>query len=246
VERRELGASGFSDGAQYNAARPSYPNDALNHFVENLHLTAETRAIDIGAGSGIFTRQIAPYVGSLLAIEPSASMRSSFEKLTPGVTILDGNDVALPVATSSVDVAFVAQAFHWFDVERSLAEMHRVLVPGGRLGMIWNERDESVDWVRALSHAMQWDVKQPYIVGTDFSDAIASGPFTNVDRVQFANPQELTHDGLYQRVLSTSYIAVMPENERSSLMNDVRQLVETLPNPVVLPHVTDVYTALAM
>jgi SAM-dependent methyltransferase len=164
---------------------------------------------------------------------------------SPEIEVLEGSDVAIPLEDDSVDAVFVAQAFHWFDPPRALREIHRVLTRGGGLGMIWNERDESVEWVAAMSHAMQWDTKAPYKIGTDFSEVIGAGPFINVERMKFDNPQTISHDGLYQRVLSASYISVMEDHLRDDVMKDVAKVVEKLPDPVVLPHVTDVYTARA-
>jgi len=140
----------------------------------------------------------------------------------------------------------VAQAFHWFDAPVALEEIHRVLVDGGGLGLVWNERDESVDWVAALGRAMQWSQHQPYEVGSDFTPVIAAGPFVNVERKKFAHAQMLDHDGLVQRVLTTSYIAVMDVDERDALMREVTAVIRELPDPVSLPYVTDAYRATAM
>ncbi|HUY16254.1 MAG TPA: class I SAM-dependent methyltransferase, partial [Acidimicrobiales bacterium] len=197
------------------------------------------------AGTGIFSRQIRPYVEKVTAVEPSASMRASLQAETPGVDVLAGSDVSIPLDDGEVDAVFVAQAFHWFDVPRALEEIHRVLTPGGGLGLIWNERDETVAWVDELSRAMRWDVRQPYKVGTDFSDVVAAGPFHDVERVEFKHSQTLTRDGLYRRVLTTSYVSVMEGQEREALMKDVALVVEHQPEPIVLPYVTSVYTARA-
>jgi hypothetical protein len=112
--------------------------------------------------------------------------------------------------------------------------------------LVWNERDESVEWVAELTRAMRWDVLQPYKVGMDFSLIVSQGPFVDVERVRFPNAQTLTHEGLTQRVLTTSYIAAMGEGERASLMANVAAVIETLPDPVVMPYVTDVYRAVAV
>jgi ubiquinone/menaquinone biosynthesis C-methylase UbiE len=132
--------------------------------------------LDLGTGSGIFSRQLRPFVGEVTAVHPSASMRESFRSADADMEMIDGNDVSIPIDNDSVDAVFVAQAFHWFDASRALKEIHRVLVPRGGLGLIWNERDETVEWVSALSRAMQWDTRQPYEVGKDFTDVITSGP----------------------------------------------------------------------
>lgn len=241
----ELAAKGFANGALYNAARPDYPLAAIEHFVDTFALSRSTYALDLGAGTGIFTRQILPFVGRVTAVEPSASMRASLREATPDVEVLEGSDVAIPLTDAAVDVVFAAQAFHWFDAPRALVEIHRVLTPGGGLGLIWNERDESVDWVAALSRAMRWDTQQPYDVGTDYTQAVAAGPFTDVERVKFVHVQSLTREGLYQRVLTTSYISLMAHDPLEALMKNVALVVEELPEPIAVPYVTNVYTATA-
>lgn len=234
---------GFANGPLYDSARPNYPRAAIEFLVSSLRVGQDSHVLDLGAGSGIFTRQLVPLVAKVTAVEPSESMRETLARSSPEVEVLDGRDTEIPLRDGSVAAVFVAQAFHWFDVEPSLAEIHRVLVPGGGLGLIWNERDESVPWVGDLGRAMRWDVLQPYRVGTDFSEQITRGPFHNVERRRFAHEQTLDHDDLYRRVLTTSYISLMDGPERVALMDRVAAVVSTLPNPVVLPYVTDVYRA---
>jgi ubiquinone/menaquinone biosynthesis C-methylase UbiE len=243
--KAELAAKGFNNGDLYNAARPNYPLEAIEFLVSTFGLNEGSAVLDLGAGTGIFTRQLLPYVGQLIAVDPSSSMRASFQASTPGVEILEGSDVAIPLASGAIDAVFVAQAFHWFDAPRALQEIHRVLRGGGGLGLIWNERDESVDWVAELTRAMEWDVRQPYKVGMDFSRIVAAGPFVDVQRVRFSNAQTLTHEGLTQRVLTTSYLAAMSAEERAPLMTNVATVIDKLPEPVVMPYVTDVYCARA-
>jgi SAM-dependent methyltransferase len=243
---KNLGTDGFTNGALYDEARPNYPAAAIDYFVSTLGVEPTTRVLDLGAGTGIFTRQMAPFVGSVVAVDPSASMRAALLASAPDVLVLDGSDTAIPLSDESVDVVFVAQAFHWFDAPRALREIHRVLVPGGGLGLIWNERDESIPWVAALSRAMEWDVKQPYDVGTDFTNVIGRGPFDEVERVRFTHEQTLSREGLRRRVLTTSYIATMSEDDRQALMRDVDVVVNELPEPITLPYVTNAYTAKAV
>jgi SAM-dependent methyltransferase len=240
-----LAARGFRDGPLYDSARPDYPRAALEHFAAALGLSSTTRALDLGAGTGIFTRQILPYVGSLVAVEPSAPMRETLASTTPGVEVLDGRDVAIPLGDASVDAVFVAQAFHWFDAPRALVEIRRVLRADGALGLIWNERDESVGWVAALSAAMRWGANLPYDVGRDFCDTVAAGPFRDVERATFRHAQTLTREGLYRRVRTTSYIAVMDDRAREELMRAVAEVVEGLAEPIVLPYLTEAYCARA-
>ena len=185
----ELGTSGFADGERYQRARPDYPRDAVSFLVDSLGIDDDAHVLDLGAGTGIFTGQLIPYCARITAVEPTAGMREVLRQRLPTVKVLDGRDVDIPLEDASVDCVVVAQAFHWFDAPLALEEIHRVLVDGGRLGVLWNERDESVPWVAALGEAMRWPTHQPYEVGQDFTPVLASGPFVNIERRQFNHLQ---------------------------------------------------------
>lgn len=242
----DFATAGFADGERYQSARPNYPADAVSYMVESLGIEPDCHVVDLGAGTGIFTEQLLAFGPRVTAVEPASGMREVLTRRLAGVTVLDGSDVHIPVESRSVDCVVVAQAFHWFDAPLALEEIHRVLVEGGRLGLVWNERDESVPWVAELSRAMLWDVRQPYEVGRDFTEVVAAGPFINVEHRTFVHCQVLDHERLRQRVLSTSYIAVMEKTEQSALMDRVASVLAVLPNPVTLPYLTEVYRATAM
>jgi SAM-dependent methyltransferase len=242
----EPGTSGFADGERYQSARPDYPHDAVAFLVDSLCIEDDAHVLDLGAGTGIFTGQLLPFCAKITAVEPTAGMREVLSQRLPNVNVLDGRDVAIPLESGTVDCVVVAQAFHWFDAPVALEEIHRVLVEGGRLGVLWNERDESVDWVADLGDAMRWPIHQPYKVGQDFTPVLASGPFVNIERRKFSHRQRLDHEGLLQRVLTTSYIAVMDDGERIDVMRDVEKVVDQLPETFELPYVTDVYRATAI
>jgi SAM-dependent methyltransferase len=242
---RPAGPAGFEDGARYDAARPDYPAAALDWISAGLGLGAASRVLDLGAGTGIMTRQLAALVGSVVAVEPSDGMREVLAASLPGVEALAGTAEAIPLPDGCVDAVVVAQAFHWFDPGPALAEIHRVLRPGGGLALVWNERDESVPWVAALSRAMRWDVAMPYEVGRDFSAVVAAGPFGAVERASFTHRQVLSRSGVYRRVETTSYIAAMGDEERAAVMAAVARVVEALDEPISLPYVTAAYRARA-
>jgi SAM-dependent methyltransferase len=239
------GMSGFADGERYQKARPDYPGDAVSFLVNSLGIDDDAHVLDLGAGTGIFTGQLLPYCAQITAVEPTPGMREILSHRLPTVNVLDGRDVAIPLEDATVDCVIVAQAFHWFDAPVALEEIHRVLVEGGRLGVLWNERDESVAWVADLGEAMRWPIHQPYEVGQDFSPVLSSGPFVNIERRKFSHRQVLDHEGLRQRVLTTSYIAVMDEEEQRTVMREVQKVMDQLPETIELPYVTDVYRATA-
>jgi ubiquinone/menaquinone biosynthesis C-methylase UbiE len=130
-KKRDLASSGFANGSLYNSARPNYPTAAIDYLVTTFGLDHGSHVLDLGAGTGIFSRQILAHVGRLTAVDPSASMRENFRSSTPGVEIADGSDVSIPLGDASVDAVFVAQAFHWFDAPSALLEIRRVLRPDG-------------------------------------------------------------------------------------------------------------------
>ena len=214
-----LSAEGFRDGETYEQGRPGYPDEAVRFFVSHFGLTPRHRVLDLAAGTGKFTRHLTSASLQVVAVEPSDSMRAQFVRQLPGVEILAGRGEAIPLATGSLDAVFVAQSFHWFDAPRALAEIARVLRPGGGLGLIWNERDESVEWVRRLSIAMRWHECQPYPVGMDFRPVIAAGgQFLDAERHAFRHMQRVDHAALLDRVASTSYIVAMEQGERERLV----------------------------
>jgi SAM-dependent methyltransferase len=137
----------------------------------------------------------------------------------------------------SVDSVLVAQAWHWFDPERAVSEVARVLRPGGRLGLVWNTRDERSGWVKDLGR----------IVGHEndpFSQKVAlPEPFTDVERHQVEWTSYLTPQALIDLVASRSYCITSPTDVRDRTLARVRELLTTHPalvnaSGLALPYVT--------
>lgn len=243
MEVNPVAAAGFGRAADiYERARPSYPADAVARLAAELDIGAGRTVLDLAAGTGKLTRLLAERGARLVAVEPSEAMRSEFAAVLPDVAVHEGTAEQIPLADASLDAVVVAQAFHWFDAPRALEEIARVLRPQGGLGLIWNERDESVPWVAELSRVMQWDVRMPYQVGSDFRGVLdESGRFTPALRERFRFEQDLDRDGLCERVSSTSFIAAMDPVEREVLLEAVRDLVADFPERFALPYVTELF-----
>jgi ubiquinone/menaquinone biosynthesis C-methylase UbiE len=240
--RQRLASSGFNQGAIYDAGRPSYTRDAVDYLIRTLDLRESRRVVEIGAGTGKFTEQLLDCGVEIVAVDPSDDMRQVFHDRFSDLEVKKGTGEQIPLDDHSCDAALVAQAFHWFDPRRAMQEISRVLTSEGRLGLIWNERDESVPWVSELSHAMQWDTRQPYRVGTDFSEVVTTNSdFSYVERRQFRFTDELDHSRLRQRVLSTSYISAAPGEERDQIMANVDRVIGTLPARIDMPYLCDAY-----
>lgn len=224
------------DAVAYERGRPSYSPEAVDRIADRLALGPGRRVLDLGAGTGKLTRALAATGAEVVAVEPDAAMRAALPEA------LDGRAEAIPLGDGSVDAVTVGQAFHWFDPEPALAEIARVLRPGGGLALVWNERDESIHWVAEFGAIFDWQELRPYGAGTDWAAVIgASGRFGPVAHEQLRFEQELDEDAFVDRALSTSYVGTWSDERRAEVERRVRDLVAGFPAVIRLPHVTDIY-----
>jgi SAM-dependent methyltransferase len=107
-------------------------------------------AVDLAAGTGLFTRALAGRAGQVVAVEPDERMRSVLAARSPGVRVLDGQAEDIPLPDGFADAVLVSHAWHWFDAARAVPEIARVLADGGRLSVVWTSRDRAEDWVAGL------------------------------------------------------------------------------------------------
>jgi SAM-dependent methyltransferase len=247
----ESAAEGFQAGAAaYERGRPEYPADAVAALTEACHIGSGRDVLDLAAGTGKLTRMLVQTGASIVALEPVGAMRRAFAERVPGVPVLDGTAEAIPMQDGSLDAVVVAQAFHWFDPVRATLEIHRVLRPGGFVGLVWNVRDESVGWVARLS-----EIIEPHRGNTPTHRTEAwkggfqrVGLFTPLERWEFRYEQALDADGLVDRILSISFIAKLPDAARNDVGDQVRRLAAEDPalaggESFWLPYRTDVYVA---
>lgn len=240
---------GFSTQAvTYAQGRPDYPRQLTGWLTEALHIDAQSTVIDLGAGTGKFTRLLSTLTPALIAVEPVQAMGAQLNKLLPDVRLVEGTADAMPLPTAVADALVCAQAFHWFSTEAALAEIHRVLKPDGRLGLVWNVRDESVDWVAAIT-----DIITPYEGDTPrfhtgrwreaFTGEYFSAPeMTTFTYQHVGSPQEVIMD----RFLSVSFIAALPPAAKATVTAQLQALVDTHPalrgrDTVAFPYQTQAY-----
>lgn len=121
---------------------------ALAELADALPLQAGRTVVDLGAGTGKFTRLLALTGAHVLAVEPVAEMRARLSELLPGVTVTAGTAEATGLPDGCADAVVAAQSWHWFQEADALAEVERLLRPGGALALVWNTYDTSVPWVR--------------------------------------------------------------------------------------------------
>jgi len=229
----EVAAAGFSDPADYEAARPSYPPEAVAWLVDNLQIEPGRLVVDLAAGTGKLTRLLLPTGADIVAAEPVAGMRATFRALLPGTPMIATTAEQLAFRDASLDAVTVAQAFHWFDHDRTIAELARAVRPGGRVGLIWNARDRSVDWVDQVWGIMdRVEKRAPWRNHDDWSDSAYEDlpGFGPLHTGEFRHTQAVTPDAMVQRVASVSHVAVLPDPERTAVLDEVRDLLRTHPD----------------
>jgi SAM-dependent methyltransferase len=233
-QRVKVQATSFGVAADlYERARPTYPPQAIDWLLP----PAARRVLDLGAGTGKLTRSLAERGLDVTAVEPSAGMREQFTSVLPGVRALEGTAEQIPLAAAAVDAVLVAQAWHWVDPARAVPEVARVLVPGGRLGLIWNLRDNRVDWVARLSeiiHGLTYEDDS----GRSSQNPQIAPPFGPLERREFEWSKPITTDGLIDLVSSRSYFITMDPAERAARLAQVRELAATHPDLAGAPEFT--------
>ena len=196
--------------------------------------------LDLGAGTGKLTRQLSDRGLDVIAVEPSAGMREQLARAVPGVPLHAGSAEEIPLADGSVDAVLVAQAWHWVDRGRAVREVARVLVPGGRLGLVWNIRDEREDWVAELGRILHDPGEH-----REEDRGIIGPPFGPVERRDVEWKHRLSPDELIDLAASRSYVITMPEDQRAAVLAGVRRLAGRAlgPDELLLPYVTECYRA---
>ena len=220
---------GFSVGAgSYDRGRPGYPSVLLESLATTLGISADSNVVDLGAGTGKLTKLLLPYTG-VVAIEPVEAMRSILRQSCPEAHVLEGTAEFMPIADGSADVVVVAQAFHWFSTTAALHEIHRVLAPNGKLALVWNLRDETVDWVAQLM-----DTIRPYEGDTP---RYTSGRWRSIFKDQrlfqmethqtWQHSEQKTIDDVLAHVSSISYISSIEPSRQSLILATIQQQLKS-------------------
>lgn len=237
---RRRHALSFNDAAdEYERGRPGYPGDAVDWLVGDAR-----RVLELGAGTGKLTRLLVARGLSVVAVEPLDNMRTQLVRSVPGAQVRAGTAEDIPAGAGDFDLVLAAQAWHWVDSRTASAEVARVLRPGGALGLVWNERDNRVPWVAALSD-LAWppgDTTQHEEI-IDLVDAF--GP---VERADFTYEQDLDRVTLLDMLASHSVVITLTKAERDRVLGSVAELVDTHPDTAgrdrfALPYVTCCYRA---
>ncbi|WP_019971491.1 class I SAM-dependent methyltransferase [Mycobacterium sp. 141] len=222
-----------SEAAAYERGRPSYPPEAIDWLLP----AGAHDVLDLGAGTGKLTTRLVERGLNVIAVDPIPEMLELLTNSLPGTPALLGTAEEIPLADNSVDAVLVAQAWHWFDPDRAVAEVSRVLRPGGRLGLVWNTRDERMGWVKDLGRIIGHE-NDPFN-----HEVTLPAPFAETERQQVEWTSYLTPQALIDLVASRSYCITSPEQVRTRTLGQVRELLATHPalassTGLALPYVT--------
>jgi SAM-dependent methyltransferase len=224
-EHAEKAARARSFGAAadvYERSRPLYPDAAIDWLVPEGARTV----LDLGAGTGKLTRSLTKRGLEVVAVEPLVEMRTGLGWAVPEARILEGTAEEIPLEDDSVDAITVAQAWHWVDPERATAEAARVLRPGGTLGLIWNRRDERVDWVARLGEVMG----SAEVEVMEMEEVEIGAPFGSTEAFVTDWERPMDVDLLVEMVASRSYVITATPRRRKEILDGIRVLIEGDPH----------------
>lgn len=222
----------FSDRASdYDAHRPSYPSEAIDAIFDGLGEANSLVAVDIGAGTGISSRLLAERGARVFAVEPNEAMRmrGAAHECAGVVEWIDGTGEATGLPNGVADVVLCAQAFHWLDTRMALEEFRRLLKPGGRAALLWNQQDARDPFTKAYRDLLQRLATEP-----PRSPSYAKAPprplidhpeWVVAQILAFEYAQELDEPGLIGRAVSSSYCPREGEG-RAAVEAGLRSLFE--------------------
>jgi SAM-dependent methyltransferase len=226
-------ARGFETIADaYDRSRPEYPDEAVDLVARVLDLRPGRRLLELGAGTGKFSRLAAARGATVVALEPAEAMVRLAAR-TPGVLPVRAVAEMIPVRAHAADAACAASAFHWFDGRRALGEIHRALRRHGRLALLWNKRDDRVDWVARLSAIVnRREGGAPRYRTGDWHAAFdgARDLFRPLEEASFPHVHLLSPAGVIERVASISFVAAMDLAQRAAVLDEVRALLSSHPD----------------
>jgi SAM-dependent methyltransferase len=210
---------------EYDLARPAWPLEVARWLVpEDARLVVE-----LGAGTGKLTRAVAELGVRVVAVEPDARMRAVLER--DGFDGVEGSAEEIPFGDGEADAVVAGSCIHWFDLERALPEIHRVLRPGGRFGFGWNGRDGRNPTIARMNDAISSRATdRSHWRGRDWvGEVTAAGLFGDVEHAVFPHVHELPREALDAHLWSYATIATLSEPQRLEVFADVAEILDSDP-----------------
>jgi len=232
LARREAPPDAFGRSArEYEVGRPGWSDELLDRVVAELGLDPGATALDLGAGTGKLTRLLVPRFARVVAVEPDGAMRAVLEEVVPDAESLPGRGEAIPLGDAEVDVLFTAEAFHWFAGPEAVAEIARVLRPGGAFAILWNiplEYPHMGDEAEAViedAFARGGAPGLARVLSGEWRRPVEEGPFAPLRETQVERWLVSSREEWIANLLSVSSIAHQPDDDRAAFAKRLRELV---------------------
>jgi SAM-dependent methyltransferase len=223
--------------AEYERHRPEYPEAALRWPVEQLSLVPGSRVLDVGAGTGKLTRGLVGLGFEVVAVEPGTPMLQQLRTAVPAAEALEAPAESIPLPDESVDAAFAGQAYHWFDRERAVPELHRVIRGGGGLALLWNWWDERDPLQRELGPIVGFGGHRPFA-----EDGLPGSPwFREVARTVVDSAEDSSPEAVVAHLSTTSMYLTMDAEERERRLAEVYEVASRYGDRFMVPRQTYVF-----
>lgn len=222
----------------YERGRPEYAAAVVGALAAELELAPGAPVLDLAAGTGKLTRRLVAGGFDVVAIEPQASLRDRLSDAIGAERVREGFAEAIPLPDASVDAVTVADAFHWFEPAQALAEIRRVLTPGGGLAVLATYPDWSgASWADELGkEIMSLRPEHPHFDGPPWQEAVrAAGGWTPLREIRVTTSQRVRPEQIVDHVASMSWIAGLPDGQRADWLAHVTALVASGETPTELP-----------
>jgi SAM-dependent methyltransferase len=228
---------------EYERGRPDYPAEAIASLGAELALAPGATVLDLAAGTGKLTRALVFAGFAVTAVEPLSELREVLATVSGVERVLDGVAEAIPLPDASMQAVMVADAFHWFDRRRALAEIRRVLVPGGGLAIVGRRPDWSgASWAQPLGELVaSTRPAHPNFDGPPWQDAVGAGSGWQAPReVEVTVECPTTPERILDHLASMSWIAGMSPPEREGFIRQARELILSGETPSSMPLHVDI------
>ena len=230
----------------YERGRPGWPEPLLDEVVAEIGLGPESPVLDLAAGTGKLTRLLVQRFRRVVAVELDEAMLAVLAEVVPQAEPLLGPAEAIPLPDDAVDAVFVAEAFHWFASDATVAEIARVLRPRGALVVLWNTQVQHdprfpEEANRVIEEAVERGGApgQSRILSGTWREPLARSRFEELHERQFDREETISRDERIAYILSVSSIASQPEEARVALAERLRELAPDVPYRRLLH--TDLY-----
>ena len=222
ADREEMSTSFGAVARAYEAGRPEYPREAVEWLLAPARREAHAlRVADVGAGTGKLTRTIVELGADVVAVDPDPQMLAALRANVHGVPTFVGSAERMPLPGASVDALLLGQAWHWVDPSSAAVEAGRVLRPGGVLGLVWNIRDESDAFARALTAVMRASEAERLIAE---GGPVVGEPFGALERRTWTWVRTMGRAELMDMVASRSYVITAAPEDRDRILAEVGSL----------------------